>query len=208
MISPPPEKLAGRALARRQAMLDAATELFLEQGYERTSLSDIVSRSKGSRSTLYSLFGNKEGLLKAMVEDMTADIWTVVRGGGEDLPFTEESLVELGVRFTEAALAPRSVAVFRIIAAVGTQQPAIAQMYFDMGPRLVERLLGQRFALTYGEQSPPVDPERLVSVFLGAVLGVFHTRRLLGLSEDGIDLVEHVRLAVRCFLHGMALPAR
>src|SRR5687768_9552816 len=53
---------------RRGAMLDAARALFLEQGYDAVSLSDVVARSGGSLSTLYGLFGNKRGLLKAMMQ--------------------------------------------------------------------------------------------------------------------------------------------
>src|SRR3546814_11941406 len=51
---------------RQSAILDAAESLFLEQGYERTSLAEIVKRSGGSLATLYELFGNKQGLLRAI----------------------------------------------------------------------------------------------------------------------------------------------
>ncbi|RYD43145.1 MAG: TetR/AcrR family transcriptional regulator, partial [Sphingomonadales bacterium] len=46
---------------RQSAILDAAESLFLEQGYERTSLAEIVKTSGGSLATLYELFGNKQG---------------------------------------------------------------------------------------------------------------------------------------------------
>lgn len=35
----------------------------MEQGYDGTSLAEIVRRSGGSLATLYDLFGNKQGLL-------------------------------------------------------------------------------------------------------------------------------------------------
>src|SRR3546814_4201594 len=53
---------------RQSAILDAAESLFLEQGYERTSLAEIVKRSGGSLATLYELFGNKQGLLRAIAD--------------------------------------------------------------------------------------------------------------------------------------------
>ncbi|MGH6781340.1 MAG: TetR/AcrR family transcriptional regulator, partial [Sphingomonadaceae bacterium] len=52
---------------RRQAMMDAARELFVERGYDAVSLSEIVKRSGGSLATLYELFENKAGLLGAIV---------------------------------------------------------------------------------------------------------------------------------------------
>src|SRR3546814_14932985 len=51
---------------RQSAILDAAESLFLEQGYERTSLAEIVKRSGGSLATLYELFGKKQGLVPAI----------------------------------------------------------------------------------------------------------------------------------------------
>src|SRR4028119_2138077 len=54
--------------ARREAILTAAHELFLEKGYESTTLSDVVRRSGGSLATLYELFENKPGLMRALVD--------------------------------------------------------------------------------------------------------------------------------------------
>src|SRR3546814_10691682 len=53
---------------RRQASLDAAESLFLEKGYERVSVNAIVQRSGGSLATVYDWFGNKHGLLYAVVD--------------------------------------------------------------------------------------------------------------------------------------------
>ena len=58
-----------RGVARRQAFLLAAREVFLEQGYEAASVNDVVRRAGGSLATLYAQFGNKEGLFLAVVQD-------------------------------------------------------------------------------------------------------------------------------------------
>lgn len=52
-----------RLQSRRVAMLDAAEQLFGEQGFDDTTLTAIVARSGGSLATLYKLFETKEGLL-------------------------------------------------------------------------------------------------------------------------------------------------
>ncbi|MBU1289240.1 MAG: TetR/AcrR family transcriptional regulator, partial [Alphaproteobacteria bacterium] len=46
---------------RRAAFIAAARQVFLEQGYEAASMSEIVLRAGGSLSTLYSQFGDKQG---------------------------------------------------------------------------------------------------------------------------------------------------
>lgn len=207
------DKPLSRGQMRRQAMLDAATQLFLEKGYDRTSLSEIVSRSKGSRTTLYEQFGSKEGLLRAMIEDVTADIWTVVHGDSANQGGSEADLVELGLRFAQAALTARSIAVYRILAAEGARQPAIAQLFFELGPRKLETLVAERFRIAFSGSGMAAAPERLANTFLGSMLGLFHSRQVLGLApeRDNVeqDLADHVRLAVRVFLDGIGrLPEK
>ena len=58
---------SGRRERRRQAIIDAARDLFVERGYDAVSLSEIVKRSGGSLATLYALFDGKAGLLGAIV---------------------------------------------------------------------------------------------------------------------------------------------
>jgi len=52
----------------RRRILDAAEELFREQGFERTTFADISERSGISRGSIPWHFGNKDGLLLAVVE--------------------------------------------------------------------------------------------------------------------------------------------
>lgn len=193
-----------RAQMRRQAMLDAATELFLEKGFSGTSLSDIVSRSKGSRTTLYELFGNKEGLLRAMVEEVTTAVWEVV--GDDDTSLRdEEALVDLARRFIAAAISPRNVAVYRILVAEGRRVPEIARLFFERGPRTLHRQLAARFQSILKPGHGLDAPERTAQLFLGAVLGVFHLVSVLGIEPkpSAEDIDAHIRLAVRLFLDGI-----
>ena len=64
---------------RRRAIIEAARSLFVEQGYERTTLSEIVDRAGGSLATVYKLFGNKDGLLEAAVFERTFSGDEIVR---------------------------------------------------------------------------------------------------------------------------------
>ena len=49
----------------RQALLEAACEMFAAQGYGRTSTAAIVRRSRSSNGNLFHYFGNRDGLLRA-----------------------------------------------------------------------------------------------------------------------------------------------
>ncbi|WFO09364.1 TetR/AcrR family transcriptional regulator [Edwardsiella ictaluri] len=68
-------KRAGRGRPKvfdREVALRKALELFWRQGYEATSLVDLVEATGAKAPTLYAEFENKEGLFRAVVEYYTA----------------------------------------------------------------------------------------------------------------------------------------
>src|SRR5699024_10751968 len=72
MTSP---RSAGRPKAISRDMLEeSACELFLEQGYEATSVVDITSRAGVSRATFFNYVDSKAGLLWASVDDVIDEI--------------------------------------------------------------------------------------------------------------------------------------
>lgn len=63
-----------RGRATRQQLVDAATELFAERGYEGTSIEALLERVKMSRGSLYHHFPGKEALFEAVVESVHAKV--------------------------------------------------------------------------------------------------------------------------------------
>src|SRR5579875_1469652 len=59
-----------RGIKRQQAMIQAARELFIENGYRGTTLEAIIAKAGGSRQTLYQRFGGKRGLFGAIVSEV------------------------------------------------------------------------------------------------------------------------------------------
>jgi AcrR family transcriptional regulator len=200
-------KCQSRGVARRQAMIEAARTLFLEKGFEQTSVSDIVERSKGSRSTLYKQFGNKEGLLRAMVEGLTTRLWVEINWH-EALPEAlEEFLIGLGVRFATITLSAESLAVYRIVVAEGHRVPEIARLFFESGPRVFQERLTEVFQKGQADgRFRPGPPELMARAFGGSVLGDLHIRRVLGLLPHLSDehITNFVRSMIQPFLYGVS----
>lgn len=57
-----------QALATQQLVVGAARRLFLEQGYNATTIQDIAREAGVAVSTVYSIFSNKRGVLSAIRE--------------------------------------------------------------------------------------------------------------------------------------------
>lgn len=57
-----------RTEARREALLEIASQVFLEKGYARTSMAEIAQREGASKATLYGYFPSKEILFLAVTQ--------------------------------------------------------------------------------------------------------------------------------------------
>lgn len=197
-------KITSRAEVRRQAMLEAATALFLEKGFEQTTLSDIVKRSGGSRTTLYEQFGSKEGLLRAMIEESTARVWDTLRWKNGPPPLTEEELVAYGCTFAEAISTPDAISVYRIVFAESLRMPDIAQLFLDRGPGLMRQQLTEWFRGAQADGKIAAGAvDDLVVAFTGLILG--DVQMSCGMAVDPPDaeaMQRYIRTAVRIFLNG------
>ena len=62
----------------RARLVEAAQELFWNQGYEATSLGDVVKRAKANPGSLYYFFKTKEELLLGVLDRYSELLWPAV----------------------------------------------------------------------------------------------------------------------------------
>lgn len=65
--------------ANRQAILDAAMDVFGELGYGAASVRDIVRRTDLATGTFYNYFPDKESVLRALLEEVATEVRARVR---------------------------------------------------------------------------------------------------------------------------------
>src|SRR5690348_10293890 len=68
-----PERDA-RPPSARERLLDAANELFYAEGVQTVGVDRVVERAGVAKATLYTLFGNKDGLVRAYLAARDAAI--------------------------------------------------------------------------------------------------------------------------------------
>src|SRR5437588_10040043 len=56
---------SARPASARERLLDAANELFYEEGVHTVGIDRVIERAGVAKATLYTLFGNKDGLVRA-----------------------------------------------------------------------------------------------------------------------------------------------
>ena len=69
-VSPPTE----RGRATRERIVQAAAQLVADQGAAATSLDEVIAATHASKSQLYHYFGDKRGLIEAVVDYQSAAV--------------------------------------------------------------------------------------------------------------------------------------
>lgn len=153
-------RLTERGRQRRRAMLDAATQAFLEHGFEGTTLDMVIERAGGSRGTLYSSFGGKEGLFAAVIAHMIEEIFDDSADQPRPAATLSATLEHFGRRFLTSLLDPRCQSLYRLVVAESPRFPAIGKSFYEQGPQQSYLLLSERLAAV----APHMDEETLYAV--------------------------------------------
>jgi AcrR family transcriptional regulator len=122
---------SSRGRERLARILEAATELFLKDGYGATSIDSILEVSGGSKATLYSYFPTKDDLFRAVIDDVLAAAQEPSLDTAAD-PRT--SLIEFSVQRLEVLFSAKHHALLRLIIAERERFPDLAKMYYDRAP--------------------------------------------------------------------------
>jgi AcrR family transcriptional regulator len=168
---------ADKAERTRQAILQAASELFAAQGFAATTISAIAAEADVAAETVYSRFGNKLTLISEILE--TAIVGDAPRVDVLDLPeiaairaITDQRTQLARLAHLSRGILQRTALAHRILRNSGTADPALSEfvaadrqrrhrhqtayiaMLLDNGP-LREGMSAQDAAAIYGALANP-----------------------------------------------------
>lgn len=191
-----------RGVARRQAFLQAARLVFLEQGYEAASVNDVVRLAGGSLATLYAQFGNKEGLFLAVAQEQYERFVRAVAPDCVDHLPLEQGLQVIGENYLRTLLTHDNLAYLRVLIGEGRKFPQLLQRYISAAAERVSDVVADYLK----RASKNIDqPEVAASFFLDLLRGK-HLFQVL--ADDAYELSEqerkaHVSRVVAFFLSGV-----
>ena len=165
------------AANNRTAILEAATDLFLEFGYDRTR-SPVADRADVSKATLFKQFPTKSELFEATVlaAGDTSDSEPLEPPSGDFLA----GLVGLGRAYAELLSRPRAADLIRAVIAESARFPELRQRTFDFGTLPVLRALGRYFQTANAQGIAHVnDFDVATAQFLGMITTVVFWPRLV-----------------------------
>lgn len=193
---------------KRQAILEAAYRLFLEKGFERTSMSEINAVVGGSKATIYNHFPSKEALF---VECLFSPIDTGMDG---ILGFLQENsgddVVAVLRRFSRDYLrlvcSPEAISIRRLMIAEAARA-GVGKMFHDKLQVTARRVEGHLAELMSRGMLRPADP-KLAAQQLRMLVEAELVEPLLLCATDGppgeVTIVASADAAVEAFLAAYA----
>lgn len=94
------------AAINRERLIDAARSAFAEHGYAAASMDELTASVGLTRGALYHGFGDKKGLLAAVIGQLDAEMSVKLAAARESAPDPWSGLVEEGVAYIRMALDP------------------------------------------------------------------------------------------------------
>lgn len=193
-------------LPKRDAILEAGANVFMEQGFEAASMDEVARRAGVSKATIYSHFESKQALFGAMITGRCTAMIPIIEAAalGDQKP--EEALRTIGRQFLDLLMSQGPLALYRVVLSEAGRFPELGRIFYESGPSRVANALAAYLARQHalGVLETP-QPRVSAEQFFGMVLGHIHVRLMLGISDaaPGPDEREQVvALAVRTFLNG------
>ncbi len=172
---------------RKKEFVNAAEELFLEKGYEKTSVSDIVKKVGVAHGLFYYYFDSKEEMIDQIVERMMADILEKLDQITDDEKLSAEEKMK---RFMLHSLSEKKQRGYLMKYYSEKGSPAL---YFKLLDKIIDRLTPPLVKIVeQGVEEGSFEtsyPEQTVRFWL-------HGRMFMAPSEEGWDpnrFIENIR---------------
>ena len=194
-----------QAEARNRELLDKALDLFLENGFDGTTIEAITASVGMAKRTVYARYADKETLFRAAlqkaIDDWIVPIDQLRKAETDDI---EQTLHSIGRILVSNILNREGLRLMRITNAVSGQMPGIGEYALRQGTgptleflaELLTRRLPQRF-------SDPDETAAMAYAFLHLVAGGSASIMAWGVPLGKDEVERQTTIGVRLFLHGI-----
>lgn len=204
----PPGRLTSRGAARRNQIIGAATELFLDQGYEAVSVDEIIRVVGGSKTNLYKQFGDKQGLFGEIVSQMCGTFLGKLEQLDVSSLKTPDGLRVLSSTLLAVLLDDRHIAFQRLMLAVSGRFPHLTRVWFADGPQKSRAMIATFIASKQkaGELRDG-NPEVLATLFHDMIVSNLMYLSLMGERTPRPEIDATINQAIELFLNGHGLQS-
>jgi AcrR family transcriptional regulator len=179
----------------RATLLATARKVFSERGYAETSMDDLTAQAGLTRGALYHHFGDKKGLLAAVVEHIDAEMDARLQAISDTVGDTWEGFSQRCQAYLEMALEPE---IQRIVlrdarAVLGGASPEAQRHCLESMQSLINKLIQQGVVAE-------ADPQALASLVYGSLA---EAAFWIANGDDGDTRVQRSSAALELLLRGL-----
>ncbi|AIR90712.1 TetR/AcrR family transcriptional regulator [Pseudomonas cremoricolorata] len=183
----------------RATLLATARQCFSELGYAATSMDDLTARAGLTRGALYHHFGDKKGLLVAVVEQLDGEMDARLQAISEGSADAWEGFRQRCHGYLRMALEPE---IQRIVlrdarATLGGASPDSQRHCIDSMQRLIDNLMQQRVVAH-------ADAQALASLIYGSLA---EAAFWIAEGEEGAARLQRCSAALDLLLRGLLHPS-
>ncbi|WP_457106673.1 TetR/AcrR family transcriptional regulator [Methylobacterium sp. P5_C11] len=210
------------AVRREAHLIAVATTLFLERGFDATSIDAVAEAAGMSKPTVYARYRDKRALFEAVLRERIA-AWLAPLAAAAEAQAAEagtqagtQAGTDAGTDDVEAALhdlsrtllahgqSPGAAMLKRNLVAQALQFPELARLAHEEGWLRGVRAVAQMLdAFARRGRIAVTDPEIAADLFLSLVLGRSSQATLYGIATDPEAQERRRQAAVRLFLDGV-----
>jgi AcrR family transcriptional regulator len=191
--------------SKRQAIIQAAAEVFREVGFERASMSDIRERIGGSKATLYNYFPSKEKLFfEVMHQAKELELEAITGELNADADDLKRELVRFGQKFMAVLYSADAIAV-RHLAIAESRHSNVGKLSYEQATVPIEKQVAEFLRKVMKRGALRTVDAKIAAIHLLSLLESELLQRVLLGVIDTVKpeiLTGAVRRAVDAFLSG------
>lgn len=194
--------------ARNAELLDHALALFLDHGFERTTIEGIAASVGMAKRTVYARYRDKEGLFKAALQ-RAIDDWAVPveRFRALESDDVEHCLQDIARLLVANLLSSRGLRLMRLVNCESYHLPEVGRYAYQRGTQRTIVYLADLFRRRWAGGGFDADEaEDAAAAFLNLVVGGPARTTAMGIGLLDADLERQTRFRVRTFIRG-AFPS-
>jgi TetR/AcrR family transcriptional regulator, mexJK operon transcriptional repressor len=204
-----------RSIRKRNAILAAATTLFLRNGYLGTSMDEIAALARVSKQTVYKAFSDKESLFSEIVisavneaaDPVHADVLEL-----EDTGDVEADLRGFARQLLGRVMQPRILQLRRLVIGEAGRFPELGRTFYEQGPGRTIAALAAVFERLAGRGVLQLDDPLLAAAHFNWLVMSIPLNQAMLLGEDAppasAELDRWADAGVRAFLAAYGRPHR
>lgn len=131
------QQTVSRTDRRRAAIIDAAVDVFLRNGYLGATTDEVATRAAVSKQTLYKHFADKQNLFAEVIHDSTIQVGeglaTAAADALRDAKDVRTGLREVADIFLRNMLKPEVIRLRRLVIAEADRFPEVGKAWYERG---------------------------------------------------------------------------